>query len=404
MVQEPAARSPRRNWTLPVLFVVLLIASAAYLVPRLSESKRIASLKTLSTPELEARVSAHPEDNEARYRLGLAYARENRSDDAIRELMAVVEKDPTRADAFNDLGVVFLLLARYTEAQTAFKGALDVKPDFAAPHANLGRLHIAVRMAFTAVKDFEKAAKLDPKNLDTLNDLGEAHLQTLNHNAGLEAYNKALAVDPKNVQAMVGTGRALYALARYDEAEKVLAKSIEMAPNDSQALVSIARLRMERSTSKEDLPALKALFERAAKADPENPDAVYDLGRIAVKMSRHSDAVERFKQTLRMASNHGGAMHQLERSLRKVGRTVDADKVAKIIEVRLARDREITRLEEVLRRSTKNAAPKARLAALYFEAGKPGDAQLMIRQIQASDPKHPSLPALYQAAARARVR
>lgn len=383
----------QRRFLLAVLVLLVLIAAVLY-GQRFAARSREARLKSLSAAELQAIISKDSANNEARYRLGLAYARENRLQEAVKEFLAVLDVDPVRHDVLNDLGVAYLLQGRYNEALYALQGALKAKPEFAAGHANLGRLYVAAKMPFSAVRSLEKAAELDPRNLPTLIDLGEAHQQTLNMKSAVAVFEKAVALDPKSVPARVGLGKALYGLAEYSRAETSLLEALKLSPDDGTALVTLARLRIERGANGEQLKEIRKMLETAAAKDPYDPESRYDLGRLAMREKRPQDALEFFNATLRISPEHNGALFQTERALRLLGRVEEADRWAKAYKARQTRDREITRLETTLERHPDDLEARVKLAKLYMNARKLDLARLVVKQIEDRDRAHPELPAM----------
>jgi tetratricopeptide (TPR) repeat protein len=380
-----------------VLLGVVLLALGVYASQGWS-AYRQGQLKRMSRVELERLTLRQPQNLEARYRLGVAYAQEGRYPEAVREFLTVLEKEPARAETLNDLGVTYLLQERYYEALVSFQGALQLKPDFAAAYANMGRLHLATKMPFTATKELQKASELDSANVDVLCDLGEAFQQTLNFKSAVESYRRAIQINPRHVTAQIGLGRAYYSLGQMGEAEKAIQTALQQDPDAPLALLALARMRLDKPGSAEaEVNEARRLVERLLKADPHNPDAWQDLGRIALRQNKPAEAVEHLKKALAGAPQSNAVLHQLERALRLAGRTADADRTAKVMRERSLRDREETRLEEHISHHPEDWNAQAELGHIYAQSGKRGLALLITRRIQQAAPQHPALPELQRA-------
>lgn len=354
-------------------------------------------MQQMSVHDLETLVKQQPGNTQALYRLGAAYAHENRYHEATNTLLAVLDRDPVRADVMNDLGVTYLMQERYYESLTALNGALTIRPDYAAAHANLGRLHLATQMAFSAVVDLERAAKSAPSDITIWCDLGEAYQQTLNLQAAKRAYQAALRLDSRSLRANVGLGKTEFSLAEYTEAEQALNQALALSPDDVQTLLTLARLRLEKATTDADLQSVQQLLEHAARTGRDNPDIWFDQGRVALRRGKPTEAIAFLTKTLRMAPDHNAALHQLERALRAAGRTADADHAARVFAERSLRDREETHLEEVVAHDPQDWDSQARLTEIYLQSGKRGLALLVFRRIQQGAPNHPALPKIQQA-------
>jgi len=385
----------------------ILVLVLALIAADLPASLRVWSLRSMGTTQLETLVRRNPEDLEARYQLGLTYARGNRHVEATREFLSVLARDPARHEVLNDLGASYLLQERYYEALVALQGALLAKPDSAVAYANLGRLHLATRMPFTAVRELEKSVQLDGRKATVHCDLGEAYQRTLNVNGALRSYQRAIQVDPKNLQARVGLGKAYFSLTRYQEAEAEFKRALEIDPSYASALLSLGRMKLEQGVTRADWEAAQPLLTRAAELDPADPEARFDLGRVHLRLKQPDRAVEHLVRALQLSPEHPGATHQLSRALRLAGREADADRVERTFREMALNTREESRLEERVHQQPNDWNSLAKLAGLYIRSGKTSLAALMCQRLEHGAPGHEQLPALNsalrQAAARAEV-
>ncbi len=94
---------------------------------------------------------------------------------------------------------------------------------------------------------------------------------------------------------------------------------------------------------------------------------------------------------------HNGALFQIERALRANGRTVEADRTAKVLKERLLREREELRLEEHIEHNPNDWDATGKLAEIYVLAGKRGLAMLLQQRLQQNAPDNAALPALNKA-------
>ncbi len=91
-----------------------------------------------ATVALEAAIRLKPACAEARYCLGVAYARTGRFAEAVRALEAVTRQlDPRRAEAWNNLGVLYRRQGDAIGAEKCFREALRLDPDFSVARRNL---------------------------------------------------------------------------------------------------------------------------------------------------------------------------------------------------------------------------------------------------------------------------
>ena len=387
---RPKSRTPA---LIGVLVLLALIAVGVFGKRALDSRQRLA-LRSQSVATLEGRVKDQPNNLEMRYALGLAYAREERYPDAVREFLALLEKDPVRPDVLNDLGVAYLLQRRHYESLVSLQGALRADPNFASAYANLGRLHIATQMPFTAVRELEKATQLQKPTVSDLCDLGQAYQRTLNYKSAEKVYKQALAIDPKSAIAYTGLGQTFYSMTNYEESEKALKSAIALSPEDTITQISLARLYVERAKSGEETQEAERMLLGVTKSDPNDPEGWYQLGKLYTRGGKNPEALEMQTRALRLNSSHMGAMHQLALCLRAVGRTADADRLAKIHQDRAMQERKLNQLEERLSRVPNDWDALGDLAEIYLQTGKSDLATLLVRRMQNEKPDHPKMPKL----------
>lgn len=365
----------------------LLVLTALFVNgPALRRSLRERELRRMSAQQLAAELAAHPGDNLVRRHFARAAARENELETATRELLLLLKEEPTDAELLNDLGVLYLLQARYYESLVALQAATQAKPDYASAWANLGRLHMATQMPYTARDELEKAVGLDSRSIETWCDLGEACQRTLNFSAAERAYLKALELKKDHVPALVGLGRVYFSLTQYDQARRRLDRALQLDPRNSAALLTLGRMILEMGSSRTEEQQARDLLNRAALSDPQEPEVYFDLGRLDLRQGRAEDAVRNFRRTLQLANEHPGATHQLARALEAAGRPDEADRVRKIFRNLSMLTREEGRLEELLRQRPNDMELTLRLASIYSRTGKGEMAALLMRQSKGNSP------------------
>ncbi len=98
-------------------------------------------------PALEARIESHPQDAEALTRLGAAYERDGRHEQAAAVLQRAVEADAKAPNAHFVLGLVHDAQGRHAEAAAAYQRYLDLAPGSRLRGQVEGRLELARRSA-----------------------------------------------------------------------------------------------------------------------------------------------------------------------------------------------------------------------------------------------------------------
>jgi len=136
----------------------------------------LGSLQNINN--LEAKLSANPDDSETL--LELAHLKNDSGfyDKAIPLYQRYLEKFPENADARIDMGVCMYNLGNYDNAIREMKKALEYEPNHQIGHLNLGVVNLTAGNIDVAKEWFQKAVELGP---DT--DVGKRAKELLNsHN------------------------------------------------------------------------------------------------------------------------------------------------------------------------------------------------------------------------------
>lgn len=113
-----------------------------------------------------------------RYNLGLAYARQGRTNEAVAEYRAALEIYPDFAEAHNSLGLQLAARGDFDAAEKHYRAAIEVQPDFPVALNNLGTI-LARRQDYDfALTWFQKAVALDTNYVDARFNLANALLAT----------------------------------------------------------------------------------------------------------------------------------------------------------------------------------------------------------------------------------
>jgi len=129
---------------------------------------------------------------------GVALYYRGAAEAAASAFSAAIERDPSFAEAHNNLGLAYSRQGKSTDAEACFRKALELEPQMAEALNNLGFL-------FHQDREFEKAADLFRRSALTAKDsstaytnLGNACYQMKRYTDAVAAWKKAMECDPMN--------------------------------------------------------------------------------------------------------------------------------------------------------------------------------------------------------------
>ena len=118
--------------------------------------------------------------------LGIVYIKLKEFSNAEKYLNKVLDINPNHLDAYNSLGIVFAELGDYNKALFNVKKALELNPNFVSAHNNLGLINKKFEYFIEAEASFKKAIELDPKFMESHYNLMELYEKS-NQNEKLES-------------------------------------------------------------------------------------------------------------------------------------------------------------------------------------------------------------------------
>jgi len=216
-----------------------------------------------------------------------------RVDEAVSQLMCLLERQPDHAAAQNHLGAILADRDELDAAIAHFEAALRAKPTWNEPRQNLTKA-LAARFNRQGV---ELAAE------------GKLEL-------AVTCYREALAVQPNDVAAQGNLGNALRLQGNWVEAEVCYRRVLALVPDSAEAHYSlgVARGHLLRWDD------ANLHLRRAIELQPDYVDAHGALGRVMLEQGLADDALVCFRRNVELAPNSADAHFRLAFALLLTGR------------------------------------------------------------------------------------
>lgn len=116
-------------------------------------------------------------------------------------------KDPKyKAKLYNNLGYIYELSKRRTDAKYSYQHAIELDPTFTKSQLNLAYVEQKEREFEESVNVYKDILKREPKNSDVWTKLGFAYELLYKPKLAISAYQKAIELDPKNKEAYFNLG------------------------------------------------------------------------------------------------------------------------------------------------------------------------------------------------------
>ncbi len=133
-------------------------------------------------------------------------------------------KEPQNPIAWNELGLGYIRVGQFDDAEQALRTAIKVSPNDPILWFNVGMVHYEKKEFRSAALAFIEAVRLNPKDVDSLNHLGDMYLRNGDYKEARKAFDYALQVNPENRWALCGAGYVAYYEKRFRDARAMVAK------------------------------------------------------------------------------------------------------------------------------------------------------------------------------------
>lgn len=137
-----------------------------------------------------------PNDEDLHYNLGIAYMRLGDFTNAESQYRQALKLLPDYPEVHNNLGNLLLRTGRLTEAEEQFTEAVKQMPEYAQAHNNLGIVRQRQRMTNEAFLCFQKAVELDTNYWEARFNLAVSYLQRQDREKGIAELKEVLRVNP----------------------------------------------------------------------------------------------------------------------------------------------------------------------------------------------------------------
>jgi len=190
-----------------------LAAHFFYLGYALYEQKDFEnSIKAYSTSlELNEYAGAY-------YNRGLAYAKQQRYNEAIKDFDKAIKLNSDYAEAYVGRGLAYAEQQKYDKAIEDYNKAIKLNPDDAKAYYNRGLAYVELGEHERAIKDFDKAIKLNSDDAKAYYNRGIAYAGLGEYNRAIEDFNKAIKLNKDNAEAYFSRGLVYVILGEHDRA------------------------------------------------------------------------------------------------------------------------------------------------------------------------------------------
>jgi tetratricopeptide (TPR) repeat protein len=230
----------------------------------------------------------------------IEFAQTGRLEESVDSFLQALRLRPDFAEAYSNLGNVYLYQNRLDEAVASYQTALQLQPNFAAAHSNLGNALCLLNRYEEAVSHCRQAGELSPDTADAFNNLGNALRGQKKNDLARDAYQEALRRNPDFADAYVNLGYALMDLREPAAAVRVAREAIRCRPDNAKAYHLLASALVDSG----NLPEAETAIRHSLRLKPNNPEALVTLGVALYEQGKAGEALSVFEESIRLKPDY----------------------------------------------------------------------------------------------------
>ena len=228
-----------------------------------------------------------------RIRLGEAFRRTGRLEDAEVELKAGLDLDPLNAQARSGLARVYSSQGRLDEAEALHKQAIELQPRLWSAHNALGVFYTNAGRGKDAIASLERAIEISADNPISYRNLAGVLMREGQYDRARAMLQRSIEIEPSGF-AYANLGAAEFFQGRYTEASEAFREGVALMPNSDVLWFNLAEsLRWIEGRDDEALEAYRKSIELAEarlEARPGNASALSRIARSCAKTGNFEGA------------------------------------------------------------------------------------------------------------------
>jgi Flp pilus assembly protein TadD/peroxiredoxin len=239
---------------------------------------------------------------------GVAFFQHGYLEQAASSFKQVATSQPGNAEAFYNLGTLYLRKNDLVQAQEFLSKTVNLKPGYPEAWNNLGMIAAQQNDAATAIGNFRRSLDLRPNYVTAMLNLGNVFRRQGNLSEAGALLHKAVELEPENAEANYSLGMFFARQGDNAKAESFLQKTVAIRPNYADALNNLGVLFIRDGKNSE----AERQFKTCISLVPAFDQAYLNLAQLYVLEKQNDQARETLEALLKLQPQHKLARQALE--------------------------------------------------------------------------------------------
>ena len=208
---------------------------------------------------------------------------------AVQAYQQSINSDPNFARTYVELGMSYLNLEKYAEAEGAFKQATAIDDDSCA-RCGLGMVYHRQGRENEAVKTLKKGISLNPTDTCPYDQLGRMHYDLGQYAESIEAFRQEIKLQPSSV-AYHFLGNSYYFTGKLEDALSAYQEAARLTPNYEEAYLELGKVYNRLGCHANAIES----YQHALKLQPDDVNAHMGLGLTEFKQGNKDAAIRQYR-------------------------------------------------------------------------------------------------------------
>jgi tetratricopeptide (TPR) repeat protein len=238
--------------------------------------------------------------------LGLVYTAEKNYADALIAFQQGLKLNPKSTGIRNDMGNLYVLQGNLDQAEKEFREVLRLSPADPAGNYNLGVVLLAKKHPADAALCFQR---VHPPTIASRFSLTKAYLESGKTADGLRIAKELSALHKDNVQLHFTLGVMLATEKQNHAAQFELEQADALQPQTFEILHNLGGIYLQNG----ELAKAEVMLKRALKLKPDSAETLYLLGQVYTQESKPVDALDQLVRAHKLAPENTDVIYSLAR-------------------------------------------------------------------------------------------
>jgi len=221
-------------------------------------------------------LASKPDNEDIIWELAVFYEQSGKDDLALETYRRFLDLKPFSDAGWFNLGVILNQIEKYDDAIEAFDYVLAINPDFNSALFNKGNTLANLEKHEEAIQCYSEFLLKDENHPLTLNYIGESYEKLKNNTLAYQYYRKARAADPSFSDSWFGLASIMLNKENPYEALFYIRKAIQLKSGNPDYLFLLGKVNMKLEFFED---ALKA-FQDVLIIDPTDEEAQIMIDKL----------------------------------------------------------------------------------------------------------------------------